>query len=394
MQQSTCEDDMIYLGTMKGTDANGKVKVEIPDVGIGYFCIVNVDPDDNFQIGDQLALCKVNGSRDEFYVVGKFGTSFDPSYNTIANATNLNTVVIDGTYLVATDATAATLVNAPDVTAGFLRVYKGEAPTWLIQTYMAYSPSPGTGNAYSRGYNGTTWSSWRRIVTSVDTFGPSGSLGTLDTALTTLDTRLDSLEPRMTAAEGTIVSHTNWLNFHDIDIAALDARLDSLEPRVTTAEGEINTLQSDYNGHEVRLDTLETFASATKKWSVTLPSNWDTSSSSLIDVTGLTVTVPTVTGGEYVVFLTMCIETTSSTTPSSTFVGAMNINAVNQDEQIVYRPGALVDGSASGRVTQAQTYFYTSSTTGNKIFKARASSTSLVYRLSAIHTNIKVIRFD
>jgi len=377
---------MIHLGTMHGVaEEDGKIRVEIPEVAVGFYCVVKVNPDDNFVAGDKLALSKISGSADEFYVVGRIDSTFGPLYISLANGTDLNTLMAQASYIAFSNTTAASLVNAPEAKAGILRVYRGDTATWLIQTYAVYSPGTGTGNFYSRGYSGVTWSPWRRVITSVDTFGPAGVWGTLDTALTTLDSRLDALEPRMTAAEGTIISHTSTIGSHTTSIGTLGTRATNLETRATNLEAADVSL-------DTRLDAWEAWQAATKKWSITLPSNWLTTGTSLADITGLTVTVPTVTGGEYVAFLTMCVELTGSATPTAFFEGTVNINGSDQTARAISRPGGSAAATASNRETISQVFFYDSATTGNKIFKGRALSDSTVYRVYDTHTSIKVIR--
>lgn len=378
---------MIHLGIMKGVAEDGKVRVEIPEVGVGYYCVVKVNPDDNFAIGDQLALSKISGSADEFYALGRIDSTFGPLYITLANGTDLNTLMAQASYIAFSNATAASLVNAPEAKAGILRVYRGDTATWLIQTYAVYSPGSGTGNFYSRGYSSSVWSPWRRVITSVDTFGPAGVWGTLDTALTTLDSRLDALEPRMTAAEGTIVSHTSTIGGHTTSIGTLGTRATNLETRATNLEAADIAL-------DTRIDVIEASYASPNLWEATVGTAWTTPlNASIADITNLTVTVPVgSTANRYRVVVSLDTEVTSSQT--SVFLGFLSVNGVINTEELHLRPPAA--GGTGLRTILTKVYHYTGLTAGNRIFKVRGQQSILApgvdpnYRVWDIHSTIKV----
>jgi len=75
---------MIYVGTVKQI-ADGKVKVEVPDIGVGYYCLVQVNPKYQVAVGDKVALSKVNGAKEELYIVGHIDSTLPTFKQAVLN---------------------------------------------------------------------------------------------------------------------------------------------------------------------------------------------------------------------------------------------------------------------------------------------------------------------
>lgn len=362
---------MIYIGNVVSVDTH--VKVTIPALGgSGFSYTVKANPDEPLSPGDTVALDTINGSADEFYIVGKMAATVRPVYTPISNFTNLNDVQDNGQYVVITNTSAGTIVNIPEAKAGILQVYKDPNTSWLIQEYKVYSPGSGSGYRYSRGLSGSVWAPWQRSITNTETFGTQG----------TLSAALFGLDSRVTTA-------TN-LN------ATQNTRLDSVE--------SVNTTQ---NG---RLNTLETWKSATKIWSAnTGPSHWDVpfASTTPSDIPGLTVTIPvTSTQDIYMVTVVLIVEYVSTDPTDGTpddpvfnkmFEARLNISGTDSVEEINYRMPATANPVTGARSTLSRVYHVTSMAAGGRILKVRANQHAVGPNTQLrVHANstIKAVRLN
>lgn len=105
-------------------------------------------------------------------------STYAPNTSTSLGASkNLNNYQTAGFYHQTSNANATTALNYPVASAGALLV---ETAAGVIQTYKVYNSS----NVYVRGYYGTTWTAWRKLVNASDSIPWARISGAPTTATT------------------------------------------------------------------------------------------------------------------------------------------------------------------------------------------------------------------